>query len=84
MKQITKKDIAKYLNFITNQPNGFIYKDPKMQKEKIIETKSNSYNCSKAELLEQLYSKHKNCKKCPLYNLGKIQIVFGKILSKIF
>lgn len=78
MKQITKKDIKKYLNFITNQPNGFIYKDSTMQKEKIIETKSNSYNCSKAELLEQLYSKYKNCKKCPLCSLGKIQIVFGK------
>jgi len=78
MKQITKKDITKYLNFITNQPTGFIYKDSKMQKEKKIETKSNDYCYSKTGLLEQLYSKHKNCKKCPLSNLGKTQIVFGK------
>lgn len=78
MKQITKEDIKKYLNFLTNQPTGFIYKDSKMQKEKIIETKLNNHSYSKKELLEQLYSKYKNCKKCPLSNLGKTQIVFGK------
>lgn len=67
-KEITKQDIKNYLNFIFNQPKGFIYKNPMEKKEN---------QKTKQELIAQLYSKYQNCKKCPLSKQGRTQIVFG-------
>ncbi|MCK4650759.1 uracil-DNA glycosylase [Candidatus Babeliales bacterium] len=65
--QILAKNLSDYLDYLKNQPNGFVYNT---SKEKDKQTK-------KVEL-EKLYNKYKNCQECPLANQGRIQVVFGQ------
>ena len=60
-----KTEIQNYLNFLSSQPKGFVYKGEKIKSQK-------------KDLLESLYSTYKNCQKCPLSNQGRTQVVFGQ------
>ncbi|MFH0898540.1 MAG: uracil-DNA glycosylase [bacterium] len=63
----TKKKLTEYLDFVAQQPKGFVYHAPTekgVTKEKEL-------------MLETLKKRYKNCQKCPLAKQGRTQVVFG-------
>lgn len=63
-----------YLNFLARQPKGFVYND--CSKNQSCPTQKQKL--SNQEVLDQIKEKYINCKKCPLTNEGRTQVVFGK------
>ena len=72
------KKIRNYIDFISNQPKGFVYSEKNfndLKKQKNM--KQNSKTNLKKEKLDALKEKYKNCTACPLSNQGRSQVVFG-------
>ncbi|MCK4499150.1 uracil-DNA glycosylase [Candidatus Babeliales bacterium] len=63
-----KQKLYTYLEFLKRQPKGFVYNS--QQKQSISPT-------AKEKQLEQLKTTCKNCNKCPLFEQGRTQVVFG-------
>ncbi len=77
-----KNHLLSYLQFLKNQPKGFVYKDqlaplkkrPEMDAiQKNLPTKSNTQ-----DQLDIIKKNRTNCQACPLATQGRNQVVFGE------
>jgi len=60
--------VVEYLNYLSNQPPGFVIHGEKASKE----------TSNKQQLLKQLFAPYANCTRCPLGTLGRNTVVFGE------
>ncbi len=70
-KKKLQKKVSDYLNFIAQQPKGFVYKN----KESSRNTKQTLHH--NKQQIETLFCSHVNCAACPLSTQGRTQVVFG-------
>jgi len=70
-----KNDLKNYLQFLQNQPKGFVFADHALPKSNPA-TKP-VLNLGKADELKKLYSQYTSCQGCPLAKLGRSQVVCG-------
>jgi uracil-DNA glycosylase family 4 len=67
----------RYLQFLTQQPRGFVYIDKNTKQELGNKTTSLPGNSAKQEQLDALKQRYTKCQKCPLAGQGRKQVVFG-------
>lgn len=70
-----KAQVQDYLNFLSKQPKGFVYKDS--SKKQVSTKKEVSTGKSPQTLLDDIKCKYKDCQECPLAKQGRSQVVFG-------
>lgn len=63
----TKKKSVEYLQFVAQQPKGFIFHDSTPQE----------ITNEKLRTINALNKRYEKCKKCPLAGQGRTQVVFG-------
>lgn len=64
-----KKKVTDFVEFLSQQPKGFLYKEEK---------NTLAHKEDKKNELKNLYSKHATCQECPLSKTGRTQVVFGQ------
>ncbi len=77
-----KNNLFAYLQFLKNQPNGFVYNDqqenPKAAAKKNISQPNTPQDPKRQEQLDLIKTTCKGCQACPLATQGRKQVVFGE------
>jgi uracil-DNA glycosylase family 4 len=78
----TQRRILDYLDYLSKQPQGFVYKDEEKKKVMIASLKEEhqvkDVSCKKQDSITDLNKKYVACLECPLALAGRAQVVFGK------
>lgn len=69
--------IDDYLEFLKQQPAGFVYHEDQTTNSKELVQPAKLTTNEKKKYLEQLKVTYFNCQACPLATLGRSQVVFG-------